>query len=419
MRRRAVRHRAIAANAMSITSATGECVQHVVVRRADDRDEDEHRVCEGEHLEDPVADQHGADDADHQGICEVHRGHRGERVEPPGEVAAVQVDAADERQGVDEALVRHHPRRGHREDDEHREGDAVRDEEGVPDEWVRPPSAPVQPDEERRGDRQVRPHVELVQELRDVEVVEQPALDVRLEEEPVRLLEVDHVERVVERVRRVADDECSRSLIGQQGEGEEEDLQRPAPAPHEADQAGARGGVRDHGWRAGGGVIGRLRVGSARWSAQGKTKLTPDRSGSKPNSAEFMTTNSPESVLTFSCKLHPGAGGRDRYHSPACHRGVAQLGSALRSGRRGPRFESGHPDASRPGPPSGGPGRRRRGNAVRRSAWLSQQRIGRPNGEAVALASHSAPSWAGPLGSGRRRRRRVRACDGAGSRRAV
>ena len=37
-------------------------------------------------------------------------------------------------------------------------------------------------------------------------------------------------------------------------------------------------------------------------------------------------------------------------------RGVAQPGSALRSGRRGPQFESGHPDAL-PGPQRG-PGSR-------------------------------------------------------------
>ena len=40
---------------------------------------------------------------------------------------------------------------------------------------------------------------------------------------------------------------------------------------------------------------------------------------------------------------------------PAGHRGVAQLGSALRSGRRGRGFKSRYPDQCKMGSPTGGP----------------------------------------------------------------
>ena len=50
-----------------------------------------------------------------------------------------------------------------------------------------------------------------------------------------------------------------------------------------------------------------------------------------------------DSPYRLDCRGFPGKDARE--FMPFRRRGVAQLGSALRSGRRGRRFKSGHPDS--------------------------------------------------------------------------
>ena len=179
--------------------------------------------------------------ADHQRERDVHRRHRGVRVEERVDRDAVVVDAGEVRDGVEEAPLGEEARRRGREHGVADERDAERDHEHVAHEVEAVVVEEVEEDQRAERDRGLGVDVHPRGEVDDRRLVVGPGLHAGLDEDAQRLLDVDEVAGVLEGdggALRVVDP-AAREAVGVVG-GQQ---QRQLPEQVQAAREGGNGPV--------------------------------------------------------------------------------------------------------------------------------------------------------------------------------